>query len=152
MGTPVELGLQRVSEGLKKVSVTSIEAETLSKKVCLIVEGLEKVNCLSLRSSESQPHFFPSEGLEMGDTFFVVPIFHHRGELVRNPLGELQYANGLVERFEEMDVDHLNFGDMVKLFEFLSYTKYRRVFWEDKNAPEFETGLNRLRGDDGIRA
>ncbi|MED6128043.1 hypothetical protein PIB30_093864, partial [Stylosanthes scabra] len=41
---------------------------------------------------------------------------------------------------------------MVKLFEFLGYTKYRRVFWEDKNAPEFETGLNMLRGDDGIRA
>ncbi|MED6128042.1 hypothetical protein PIB30_093863 [Stylosanthes scabra] len=43
-----------------------------------------------------RPH---PDGLEMGDTFFVVPIFHHRGELVWNPLGELQYANGLVERF-----------------------------------------------------
>ncbi|MED6170667.1 hypothetical protein PIB30_033234 [Stylosanthes scabra] len=87
----------------------------------------------------------------MGDTFFVVPIFHHRGEFVQNPLGELQYVNGLVERFDKMDIDHLNFGDMVKLFEWLGYTKYRRVFWEDKNAPKFETGLNRLRGDDGIR-
>ncbi|MED6143955.1 hypothetical protein PIB30_010909, partial [Stylosanthes scabra] len=58
----------------------------------------------------------------------VFSIFHHRGELVRNPLGELQYANGLVDRFEEMDIDHLNFRDMVKLFEWLG-----------------------LRGDDGIR-
>ncbi|MED6132988.1 hypothetical protein PIB30_024065 [Stylosanthes scabra] len=125
-------------------------------KVCLIVERLEEVNRPpQLRSSELQPHLFRCEVncmvWQMRDTFFVVPIFHHRGELVRNPLGELQYANGLVERFEEMDIDHLNFGDMVKLFEWLGYKKYMRVFWEDKNAPKFEIGLNRLRGDVDIR-
>ncbi|MED6211459.1 hypothetical protein PIB30_073820 [Stylosanthes scabra] len=86
----------------------------------------------------------------MGDTF-VVPIFHHGGSFVRNPLGELEYVNGLVERFEEMDLDFVNFGDMVKLFEDLRYTKYKAVYWLDKNAPELETGLNELEGDAGIR-
>ncbi|MED6114466.1 hypothetical protein PIB30_080464 [Stylosanthes scabra] len=86
----------------------------------------------------------------MGDTF-MVPIFHHGGSFVRNPLGELEYVNGLVERFEEMDLDFVNFGDMVKLFEDLRYTKYKAVYWLDKNAPEIETGLNELEGDAGIR-
>ncbi|MED6209811.1 hypothetical protein PIB30_058291 [Stylosanthes scabra] len=86
----------------------------------------------------------------MGDTF-VVPIFHHGGQLLQNLLGELEYVNGLVKRFEEMDIDHVNFGDMVKLFESLGYREYRRVFWEDRNAPELETGLNTMRGDAGVR-
>ncbi|MED6224091.1 hypothetical protein PIB30_080426 [Stylosanthes scabra] len=86
----------------------------------------------------------------MGDTF-VVPIFHHGGSFVRNPLGELEYVNELVERFEEMDLDHVNFGNMVKLFEGLRYTKYKAVYWLDKNAPELETGLNEPEGDAGIR-
>ncbi|MED6172289.1 hypothetical protein PIB30_048719 [Stylosanthes scabra] len=60
----------------------------------------------------------------MGDTF-VVPIFHHGGNFIQNLLGELEYANGMVERFEDMDLD--------------------------MNALEFETGLNRLERDDGIR-
>ncbi|MED6189968.1 hypothetical protein PIB30_101180 [Stylosanthes scabra] len=45
----------------------------------------------------------------------------------------------------------MNFGDMVKLFEDLRYTKYKAVYWLDKNAPELETGLNELEGDAGIR-
>ncbi|MED6160335.1 hypothetical protein PIB30_050526 [Stylosanthes scabra] len=73
------------------------------------------------------------------------------GQFIRNPLGELEYVNEVVERFPEMDVDHVNFSDMKKLFLGLGYRKYRDVFWLDKNAPEFETGLNRMRGDAGIR-
>ncbi|MED6132805.1 hypothetical protein PIB30_022269 [Stylosanthes scabra] len=41
--------------------------------------------------------------------------------------------------------------NMEKLFEGLGYTKYRDMFWEYMNATEFETDLNRLRVDDGIR-
>ncbi|MED6129582.1 hypothetical protein PIB30_109282 [Stylosanthes scabra] len=85
----------------------------------------------------------------MVDTF-VVPVFHHGGQFVRNPLGELEYVNGLVERFEEMDIDHVNFRDMKTLFESLGYREYAEVFWQDRNAPEFETGLNKLRGDADI--
>ncbi|MED6165946.1 hypothetical protein PIB30_104463 [Stylosanthes scabra] len=85
----------------------------------------------------------------MGD-IFVVPIFHHGGQFFRNPLGELEYVNKVVERFPDMDVDHVNFGDMEKLFFSLGYREYRDVFWLDKNAPEFETGLNRMRGDASI--
>ncbi|MED6195153.1 hypothetical protein PIB30_035368 [Stylosanthes scabra] len=86
----------------------------------------------------------------MGDTF-VVPIFHHGGKLVRNPLGELKYVNGMVERFEEMNLDHVNLGDMEKLLESLRYTKYKAVYWLDKNAPELEAVLNEIEGDAGIR-
>ncbi|MED6160249.1 hypothetical protein PIB30_049739 [Stylosanthes scabra] len=50
-----------------------------------------------------------------------------------------------------MDLDFVNFGDMAKLFEDLRYTKYKAVYWLDKNAPELETGLNELEGDAGIR-
>ncbi|MED6140662.1 hypothetical protein PIB30_095436, partial [Stylosanthes scabra] len=50
----------------------------------------------------------------MGD-IFVVPIFHHGGQFFRNPLGKLEYVNEVVERFPDMDVDHVNFGDMEKL-------------------------------------
>ncbi|MED6142334.1 hypothetical protein PIB30_112632, partial [Stylosanthes scabra] len=86
----------------------------------------------------------------MGD-IFVVPVFHHGGQFFRNPLGELEYVNEEVERFPDMDVDHVNFGDMEKLFFSLGYREYRDVFWLDKSAPEFETGLNRMRGDADIR-
>ncbi|MED6107462.1 hypothetical protein PIB30_014313 [Stylosanthes scabra] len=114
-------------------------------KVCLIVERLEEVNRPSqLRSSESQPHLFRCEGLANGGYIFCS---FHFPPLWRAGLEPTR----LVERFEEMNIDHLNFGDMVKLLEWLGYKKYRRVFWKDKNAPEFETGLNRLRGDDDIR-
>ncbi|MED6176109.1 hypothetical protein PIB30_084733 [Stylosanthes scabra] len=64
---------------------------------------------------------------QMGDTF--APIFYHGGDLKRNPLGELEYVNGMVERFEEMDLDMVNFGDMKKLFEGLGYRHYLRVTW-----------------------
>ncbi|MED6141657.1 hypothetical protein PIB30_105643 [Stylosanthes scabra] len=50
-----------------------------------------------------------------------------------------------------MDLDFVNFGDMVKLFEDLRYTKYKAMYWLDKNAQELETGLNELEGDAGIR-
>ncbi|MED6112681.1 hypothetical protein PIB30_063743 [Stylosanthes scabra] len=86
----------------------------------------------------------------MGDTF-VVPIFHHGGDFIQSLLGDLVYANGLVERFEEMDIDKVNFEDMKKLFEGLGYRNFMHVYWLDKNAPELETGLNLLEGDDGIR-
>ncbi|MED6186011.1 hypothetical protein PIB30_062641, partial [Stylosanthes scabra] len=86
----------------------------------------------------------------MGDTF-VVPIFHHGGDFIQSPLGDLMYANGLVERFEEMDIDKMNFEDMKKLLEGLGYRNFMHVYWLDKNAPELETGLNLLEGYDGIR-
>ncbi|MED6218692.1 hypothetical protein PIB30_028778 [Stylosanthes scabra] len=60
----------------------------------------------------------------MGD-LFVVPVFHHGGKFIRNLLGELEYVDELVERFPEMDVDHVNFGDMEKLYEDLGYREYR---------------------------
>ncbi|MED6114259.1 hypothetical protein PIB30_078620, partial [Stylosanthes scabra] len=52
-------------------------------------------------------------------TIYVVPVFNVGGYLVRNEAGDLVYAEGRVEKFEEMDIDHVNFGDLVKLYESL---------------------------------
>ncbi|MED6214572.1 hypothetical protein PIB30_104249, partial [Stylosanthes scabra] len=58
----------------------------------------------------------------MGDRY-VVPVFHHGKSLVRHPNGELVYANGAVERFDdvEIDIDTINLGDFVKLLESIGY-------------------------------
>ncbi|MED6172523.1 hypothetical protein PIB30_050830 [Stylosanthes scabra] len=132
------------------VSVSPSCIAVVRLKLCLATRQLIKVNRVARveavcfeRSEKRNP---PLKG--MGD-IFVVPIFQHGGSFVRNPLGELEYVNGLVERFEEMDLDYVNFGDMVKLFERLWYTKYKAVYWLVKNAPELETGLNELEGDAG---
>ncbi|MED6191221.1 hypothetical protein PIB30_114001, partial [Stylosanthes scabra] len=88
----------------------------------------------------------------MGDRF-VVPVYHHGGNFVRYPNGELVYANGSEKRFElyELDIDHLNMGDMVRLLEELGYKSHKMLHWYDTSAPELETGLNEMVGDQGIR-
>ncbi|MED6175088.1 hypothetical protein PIB30_075168 [Stylosanthes scabra] len=86
----------------------------------------------------------------MGDRY-VVLVFHHGGSLVRHPNGELVYANGAIERFDdvEIDIDTINLGDLVKLYESLG--SYEAVHWLDKEVPELETGLNELVGNQDIR-
>ncbi|MED6185928.1 hypothetical protein PIB30_061899, partial [Stylosanthes scabra] len=88
----------------------------------------------------------------MGERF-VVPVFHHEGELVRYPNGELVYANRSVERFDdvELDIDRLNVRDLVTLLEDVGYRSHKAMHWLDTEAPELETGLNELVGDQGIR-
>ncbi|MED6122264.1 hypothetical protein PIB30_038205 [Stylosanthes scabra] len=90
-------------------------------------------------------------GVRMGDRF-VVPVYHHGGNFVRHPNGELVYANGEEKRFEmyELDIDHLNMRDMVTLLEDIGYKSHKALHWFDVTAPEFETGLNELDGDQGI--
>ncbi|MED6159410.1 hypothetical protein PIB30_042106 [Stylosanthes scabra] len=50
-----------------------------------------------------------------------------------------------------MDVDHLNFGDMVKLLNIIEFRKFKRMYWRDLNVATLEAGLHRLMGDAGIR-
>ncbi|MED6138587.1 hypothetical protein PIB30_075660 [Stylosanthes scabra] len=82
-----------------------------------------------VRSVERNP---PNK--QMGDTF-VVSIFHHGWDFIRNSLGDFEYANGMVEKFEEMDLDMVNFGDMKKLFEGLDHLRMNlefefHLYWE----------------------
>ncbi|MED6179086.1 hypothetical protein PIB30_113915, partial [Stylosanthes scabra] len=88
----------------------------------------------------------------MGD-MYVVAIYHHGGEFVRHPNGELEYANGNVDRLDdyELDIDKLNFRDLKTLCESLGYRSFKDLFWYDITAPELETGLNKITGDEGIR-
>ncbi|MED6117365.1 hypothetical protein PIB30_109351, partial [Stylosanthes scabra] len=88
----------------------------------------------------------------MGE-LYVVPVFHHGGKFVRHPNGELVYADGDVHRFNtyELDVDTLNLRDMVVMVEELGYKSHNAILWFDKTAPELETGLNELDGDEAIR-
>ncbi|MED6220240.1 hypothetical protein PIB30_043043 [Stylosanthes scabra] len=81
-------------------------------------------------------------------TLWVVPMFHYGGRLARNENDELVYADGYVENFEEIDVDHVNFEDLVKLYKSLGFRGYKRMFWRDFNAVNLEIGLCWLAGDD----
>ncbi|MED6114490.1 hypothetical protein PIB30_080742 [Stylosanthes scabra] len=82
-------------------------------------------------------------------TMWVVPVFHYGGKLVRDASGELVYAAGYVEKFEEMDVDHVNYEDLVKLYKSLGFRGFKRLFWRDFNVVNLEIGLRWLARDDG---
>ncbi|MED6208976.1 hypothetical protein PIB30_050100 [Stylosanthes scabra] len=60
-------------------------------------------------------------------------------------------VGGKVEKLEEMDIDHVNFGDLVKLLETLGFMTHKRMFWLDGNAIDLEIGLNLLDGDGSVR-
>ncbi|MED6107483.1 hypothetical protein PIB30_014581 [Stylosanthes scabra] len=83
-------------------------------------------------------------------TIYVVPVFNVGGNLVRNEAGVIVYEGGKVEKLEEIDIDHVNFGDLEKLLETLGFMSYKKMYWLDSTAFDFETGLNLLDGDDSI--
>ncbi|RYR68309.1 hypothetical protein Ahy_A03g014805 [Arachis hypogaea] len=49
-----------------------------------------------------------------------------------------------------MDLDFVNFGDLVTLFKGLGYASYRAVYWFDPTSSDLKAGLHILRGDAGI--
>ncbi|MED6188965.1 hypothetical protein PIB30_091012 [Stylosanthes scabra] len=81
---------------------------------------------------------------------FVKPVFHHGGRFERNSGGTLEYVNGMVKEYDEMDLDFLNFGDFVKLLEELGYQDHEAAHWLDQTAVDVESGLRKLVGDSGI--
>ncbi|XP_015952487.1 pollen-specific leucine-rich repeat extensin-like protein 1 [Arachis duranensis] len=83
---------------------------------------------------------------------FVVPVFHHGGSFVRTSDGTRIYQNGKVEKFPEMDLDFVNFGDLITLFKGLGYQSYNAVYWYDPTSADVESGLHILTGDAGINA
>ncbi|QHO54799.1 uncharacterized protein [Arachis hypogaea] len=83
---------------------------------------------------------------------FVVPVFYHGGNFVRESNGSLIYKNRKVEKFPEMDLDFVNFGDLITLFKGLGYQSYKTVYWYDPRSPDIESGLHILTRDAGINA
>ncbi|XP_020962993.1 uncharacterized protein LOC110264862 [Arachis ipaensis] len=81
---------------------------------------------------------------------YAVLVFYHGGHFGRGPSGTLEYIGGKVEKFSEMDLDFVNFGDLVTLFKGLGYATYRVVYWYDPTSNDLESGLHILRGDAGI--
>ncbi|MED6188789.1 hypothetical protein PIB30_089235 [Stylosanthes scabra] len=87
------------------------------------------------------------------ETVFVVPVFHVGGSLVRNADGILVYEGGSVEKFDRMDLDLVNFLDLVKLLEDeLGYKTEKKLHWLDVADDNLESGLYRLLGDKEINA
>ncbi|MED6161676.1 hypothetical protein PIB30_062960, partial [Stylosanthes scabra] len=86
-------------------------------------------------------------------THYAVPVFHHGGNFIRYPNGELVYADGEVKRFDDLDldIDHINMGNLVVMLDDLGYKNHKAMHWYDKNAPELETGINVIDGDQRIR-
>ncbi|MED6158566.1 hypothetical protein PIB30_033888 [Stylosanthes scabra] len=68
---------------------------------------------------------------------FVKLVFHHGGRFERNSGGTLEYVNGMVKEYDEMDLDFLNFGDFVKLLEELGINDLRQHLIDNPNLSEF---------------
>ncbi|MED6142772.1 hypothetical protein PIB30_000332 [Stylosanthes scabra] len=81
-------------------------------------------------------------------TLWVVSVFHYGGRLERNENNELVYNDGYVEKFEELNVDHVNFDVLVELYKSLGFRGFTRLFWRDWNAVNLELSLCWLAGDD----
>ncbi|XP_057720001.1 uncharacterized protein LOC130934451 [Arachis stenosperma] len=81
---------------------------------------------------------------------YAVPVFYHGGHFGRGPGDTLEYIGGKVEKFPEMNLDFVNFGDLVTLFKGLGYATYMAVYWYDPTSNDLESGLHILRGDAGI--
>ncbi|QHN87239.1 uncharacterized protein DS421_16g553330 [Arachis hypogaea] len=62
------------------------------------------------------------------DDHYVVPVFYHRGNFIRRGGSELVYVHGKVEKFLKMDIDFINFEDLITLFKGLGYQSYKTVY------------------------
>ncbi|XP_020976842.1 uncharacterized protein LOC110271078 [Arachis ipaensis] len=81
---------------------------------------------------------------------YVIFVFHHGRKFVSNGNGGLVYVNRKVEKFPEMDIDFINFDDLVKLYEGIGYPDYKAIYWFDNTASDIESRLHLLTGDSGI--
>ncbi|MED6146995.1 hypothetical protein PIB30_039953 [Stylosanthes scabra] len=79
-------------------------------------------------------------------TVCVVLVFNYGGKLVRNGNGELVYADRYVQKFEDMDVDHVNIEEFVKMYKSLGFRRRMHLYWRDFNVVNLEDNLHWLVG------
>ncbi|RYR25273.1 hypothetical protein Ahy_B02g058957 [Arachis hypogaea] len=84
-------------------------------------------------------------------TEWVTPVFQHVGSFVKYNKGELLYLNGNIKRFPPIILDLVNYFDLKKLFEELSYHEFKKMCWYDPRAPSMEAGLHPIYGGKKIR-
>ncbi|RYR24287.1 hypothetical protein Ahy_B02g057784 [Arachis hypogaea] len=80
----------------------------------------------------------------------VTPMFHHGGNFTKDSEGNLSYMHGKVHRWPPMDVDLINYFDLVVLFKELGYVKFKAMYWCDMTASNIESGLYQIHGDKEI--
>ncbi|MED6116410.1 hypothetical protein PIB30_100131 [Stylosanthes scabra] len=71
-------------------------------------------------------------------------------ELCEERLWVVIYANGKVEKFDPIDIDFVNYGDLLKLLEEMGYKNIKKMKWYDFTDDDFERGLHTLNGDADI--
>ena len=79
-------------------------------------------------------------------TEYLVPVFHHGGHFERVK-GILVYCDEKIEKFPEMDVDLVNFFDLVTLFKGLGYRDYKSVMLKKCSSNNLDFALRPLSGD-----
>lgn len=80
---------------------------------------------------------------------YITFYFHMCGTLVSNR-GVLKYIDGKVETMPPVDVDLVNYFDLVALFKKFGYHDFKNMFWMHLNSGNLDTGLRLIVGDQHI--
>ncbi|MED6139385.1 hypothetical protein PIB30_083350 [Stylosanthes scabra] len=82
--------------------------------------------------------------------FFVVPVFHREGDLTRDENGLRVYLIGNVKRFDEMDIDFVNHGGLVKLLKELGFKTHKSLYRYDDTLVDLDFDWHKIEGDEQI--
>lgn len=76
--------------------------------------------------------------------------YHTQGKFVRDENRKLFYVGGTVNSVPPMDIDFVNYFDLVELFKSLGYHDLTAMYWMHPNYPCLNSGLNKLSCDNDI--
>ncbi|MED6111842.1 hypothetical protein PIB30_056118 [Stylosanthes scabra] len=104
---------------------------------------------LKLRDQKEERRVFESVGVDRGELRCQNREGHrpHRARFGRDEFGVYEYVDGTVHKLEKMDIDFVNYGDLVKLLESLGYPKFKCMKWYDAAEDDLELRLHKLEGD-----
>ncbi|KAK7260314.1 hypothetical protein RIF29_26269 [Crotalaria pallida] len=76
-------------------------------------------------------------------------VLHIEGVFKRGESSVLQYVDDTVDKFPPVDVDLINYFDLVKMFVDIGYrdSELKKIMWMHPDARDFETGLRPLRSN-----
>ncbi|MED6175583.1 hypothetical protein PIB30_079779 [Stylosanthes scabra] len=83
-------------------------------------------------------------------SIYMVPVFHHAGTFVTLSNGSVIYLDGKIKKYDLMDIDFMNWKDLVELGKQIGYVKFNRMFWHEPNVIEFDHGLHEITSDRDI--